>query len=111
MTSTDDRPKRPTCAITGSPGSARRARVRTAKPRAALNRVSTPKTVLKDASLMVNIAISHTGYAGRTVTVDVEDEGRIVGTQQITFPNDGSPATARVRATAIAPGGASALRR
>ncbi len=64
-----------------------------------IDRVSTPKSVLKDASLMVNIIITHTGYAGRTVTVDVEDEGRIVGSQQVVLPADGSPATARVRAT------------
>jgi uncharacterized membrane protein len=64
-----------------------------------IDRVSTPRSVLKDASLMVNIVITHTGYAGRTVTVDVEDEGRIVGSQQVQLPADGSPATARVRAT------------
>ena len=65
-----------------------------------VDRVSTPRTVLKDASLLVDVVVTQTGYSGRTVTVDVEDEGRIVGTQQVTFPNDGSPATARVRATA-----------
>ena len=64
-----------------------------------IDRVSTPKTVLKDASLMVNVVITQTGYSGRTVTVDVEDEGRIVGSQQVQLPADGSPATARVRAT------------
>jgi uncharacterized membrane protein len=64
-----------------------------------IDRVSTPKSVLKDASLMVNVVITQTGYAGRTVTVDVEDEGRIVGSQQVQLPADGSPATARVRAT------------
>ena len=65
-----------------------------------IDRVSTPRSVLKDASLLVDVVVTQTGYAGRTVTVDVEDEGRIVGSQQVTFPNDGSPATARVRATA-----------
>ena len=64
-----------------------------------IDRVSTPKSVLKDASLMVNVVITQTGYSGRTVTVDVEDEGRIVGSQQVQLPADGSPATARVRAT------------
>src|SRR5687768_4125932 len=64
-----------------------------------VDRVSTPRTVLKDASLLVDIVVTQTGYSGRTVTVDVEDEGRIVGSQQVQFPNDGSPATARVRAT------------
>src|SRR5919106_3844951 len=65
-----------------------------------IDRVSTPKSVLKDASLMVNVVLTQTGYAGRTVTVDVEDEGRIVGSQQLRLPADGSPATARVRAAA-----------
>jgi uncharacterized membrane protein len=65
-----------------------------------VDRVSTPRSVLKDASLLVDVVITQSGYAGRTVSVDVEDEGRIVGSQQVTFPNDGSPATARVRATA-----------
>jgi uncharacterized membrane protein len=65
-----------------------------------VDRVSVPRTVLKDASLLVDVVITQTGYAGRAVTVDVEDEGRIVGSQQVTFPQDGSPATVRVRATA-----------
>jgi uncharacterized membrane protein len=65
-----------------------------------VDRVSTPRTVLEDASLLVDIVVTQTGYAGKTVTVDVEDEGRIVGSQQVRFPSDGSPATARVRATA-----------
>ena len=65
-----------------------------------IDRVAVPRSVLKDASLMVNVVLTHTGYAGRTVTVDVEDEGRIVGSQQVQLPADGSPATARVRATA-----------
>jgi uncharacterized membrane protein len=64
-----------------------------------VDRVSTPRSVLKDASLMMNIVVTQTGYAGKTVTVDVEDEGRIVGSQQVQLPADGSPATARVRAT------------
>ncbi len=65
-----------------------------------IDRVSTPRTVLKNASLLVDVVITQTGYPGKTVSVDVEDEGRIVGSQQVTFPSDGSPATARVRATA-----------
>ena len=65
-----------------------------------IDRVSTPRTVLKNASLLVDVVVTQTGYSGKTVSVDVEDEGRIVGSQQVTFPTDGSPATARVRATA-----------
>ena len=69
-----------------------------------IDRVSTPRTVLKDASLLVDVVITQAGYAGRTVTVDVEDEGRIVGSEQVQLPADGSPATARVRAAALEAG-------
>ena len=65
-----------------------------------IDRVSTPRSVLKDASLIVDVVVTQTGYAGRTVTDDVEDEGRIVGSVQVRLPADGSPATARVRAAA-----------
>ena len=69
-----------------------------------IDRVSTPRSVLKDASLLVDVVVTNTGYAGRTVTIDVEDDGRIVGSEKVELPNDGSPATARVRATASEPG-------
>ena len=57
-----------------------------------IDRVSTPRTVLKDASLLVDVMVTQTGYPGRTVTVDVEDEGRIVGSEKVQLPSDGSPA-------------------
>jgi len=69
-----------------------------------IDRVSTPRSVLKDASLLVDVVVTQTGYAGRTVTIDVEDDGRIVGSEKVQLPNDGSPATARVRAVASEPG-------
>jgi uncharacterized membrane protein len=65
-----------------------------------IDRVSTPRTVLKDASLLLNVVVTNTGYSGSTVTVDVEDEGRIIGSQKVQLPSDGSPASVRVRATA-----------
>ena len=65
-----------------------------------IDRVSTPRTVLKNASLLLDVIVRQTGYAGRTVTVDVEDEGRIVGSEKVELPSDGSPATVRIRAKA-----------
>ena len=38
------------------------------------------------------------------MTVDVEDEGRIVGSEKVELPSDGSPATVRIRAKASEPG-------
>jgi uncharacterized membrane protein len=64
-----------------------------------IGRVSTPRTALKGTTLMVDVVLTQTGYAGQTVNVDIEDEGRLVGTQPVKLPEDGSAATARVRFT------------
>jgi len=69
-----------------------------------IDRVNVPRTVLKGASLLVDAVVTQTGYAGKTVRVDVEDDGRIVGSEEVRLPSDGSPATVRVRATAADPG-------
>ena len=65
-----------------------------------IDRVSTPRTVLKNASMLLDVIVRQTGYAGKVVTVDVEDEGRIVGSEKVELPSDGSPATVRIRAQA-----------
>jgi len=65
-----------------------------------IDRVSTPRSVLKNASLLLDVIVRNTGYSGQPVTVDVEDEGRIVGSEKVQLPSDGSPAQVRVRATA-----------
>ena len=65
-----------------------------------IDRVSPPRSVLKNASLLLDVIVRQTGYAGRTVTVDVEDEGRIVGSEKVQLPSDGSPASVRIRAIA-----------
>jgi uncharacterized membrane protein len=49
---------------------------------------------------MVDVVLTQSGYAGQTVNVDVEDEGRLVGSHPVKLPDDGSAATARVRFTA-----------
>jgi uncharacterized membrane protein len=62
-----------------------------------LDRISTPRTALKGSSLVVDAVVTQTGFAGETVAINVEDGGRIVGTQEVTLPSDGSPAAVRVR--------------
>jgi uncharacterized membrane protein len=69
-----------------------------------VDRVATPRSVLLGASLMVDVTLTQTGFAGRTVTVDVEDEGRIVGSEKVQLPPNGTPASVRVRALASEPG-------
>jgi hypothetical protein len=69
-----------------------------------IGRVSTPRVALKGTTLMIDVIISQTGFSGKTVALDVEDEGRIVGSQQVKLPDDGSAATARVRFSVSDPG-------
>ncbi|MCU1382272.1 MAG: hypothetical protein JWL71_969 [Acidobacteria bacterium] len=65
-----------------------------------VTRVETPRTVLKGTALVVDVVLSQTGYGGQTVPLTVEDDGRIVSTQQVTLPPDGESATVKVRFTA-----------
>jgi uncharacterized membrane protein len=69
-----------------------------------IDRVSTPRTALKGTSLVIDAVITQTGYAGETVSLEVEDEGRIVGSQPVKLPADGEPAAVRVRFIASDPG-------
>ena len=65
-----------------------------------ISRVETPRSTLKGTSLAVDVVVSHTGYGGQTVSLQVEDEGRIVSTQDLKLPSEGESATARVNFTA-----------
>ena len=69
-----------------------------------VGRVSTPRTALKGTSLLVDAVLTQTGYAGQTVTLDVEDGGRVVGSQPVRLPADGDPVSVRVRFTATEAG-------
>ena len=69
-----------------------------------VGRVSTPRVALKGTSLLVDAVLTQTGYAGQTVTLDVEDGGRIVGSQPVKLPADGDPVSVRVRFTATEAG-------
>jgi uncharacterized membrane protein len=49
---------------------------------------------------MIDVVVTQTGFAGESVTLDVEDGGKIVGAQEVKLPADGEPAAVRVRFTA-----------
>jgi uncharacterized membrane protein len=65
-----------------------------------VTRVETPRSVLKGTALVVDVVLTQTGYGGQTVPLSVEDDGRIVSTQDVTLPADGESATVKVRFTA-----------
>jgi len=62
-----------------------------------ISRVETPRIVLKGSALVVDVVVSQTGYSGKTVSLNVEDGGRIVTSQPITLPPDGQSLMAKVR--------------
>jgi hypothetical protein len=63
-----------------------------------IGRVTTPRTALKGTTLLVDVVIAQKGFDGEAVTLDVEDEGRIVSTQQVKLWRR-APATVPVRIT------------
>ncbi|MEQ1760977.1 MAG: glutamine amidotransferase [Vicinamibacterales bacterium] len=69
-----------------------------------VDRVNVPRSVLKGAALLVDAVVTQSGYEGKTVRLDVEDDGRIIGSQEVRLPSDGTPASVRVRVTADDPG-------
>ena len=64
-----------------------------------VGRVATPKTALKGTTLMVDVVLSQSGFDGQKVTLDVEDEGTLVSTQEVSLPDAGTPASVTVRFT------------
>lgn len=64
-----------------------------------VGRITTPKTALKGTTLMIDVVLSQSGFDGQPVTLDVEDEGTLVSTQQVTLPDAGAPASIPVRFT------------
>ncbi len=65
-----------------------------------VTRIETPRHTLKGTTLSVDVVISHTGFAGAKVPLTVEDEGRIVSSQEVTLPSTGESTTVRVTFTA-----------
>jgi uncharacterized membrane protein len=65
-----------------------------------VNRVQTPRTVLKGTSLVVDVAVAQSGYGGNEVPIQVEDEGRIIAREMVELPSGGEPGTVRVHFTA-----------
>ena len=62
-----------------------------------MTRVETPRRALKGTSLVVDVVVSQTGYAGDTVPIFVEDDGRVVAREDVTLPGNGESDTVRVK--------------
>jgi len=54
-----------------------------------IQRVEVPRSVLVGTTLVADVIVSHAGYGGRRVQLDVEDAGRIIGSEVFDLPADG----------------------
>ncbi len=62
----------------------------------AIDRATIPRTVLQGSSVAVDLTVPHRGFGGSTVPLTVEDEGRIVATQDVELSRGGEANTVRV---------------
>ena len=69
-----------------------------------IRRVETARTALKGSALIADVLVRQRGYGGQKVPLVVEDEGRVVATQDVTMPDDGDLAPVRVHVALNDPG-------
>lgn len=69
-----------------------------------VSRVEAPRTLLRNASLFVQVLLVQRGYGGARVPIVVEDSGRIVGTATAFLPRDGEAVSVRIRVPATETG-------
>jgi uncharacterized membrane protein len=62
-----------------------------------VSRVETPRVVLEGSSLVVDVVVTQTGFTGTTVPLIVEDDGRVISTEEFVLGRTGEPTTVRVR--------------
>ena len=59
-----------------------------------------PQSVLQGSSLQVDVTIAQSGFSGTKQRLEIEDEGRIVASQEIEFPTNGDAVVASAVFTA-----------
>jgi uncharacterized membrane protein len=69
------------------------------EPDIQVDRVELPRTVLKGTSLVVDAVLTGKGLRDETVSLIVEDESKILSTQDVELSDDGEPTVTRVRFT------------
>lgn len=58
-------------------------------PDVELRRVEVPRRALEGTTVVADVILSHTGVAGRSIRLDVEDDGRLLGSRDIELGIDG----------------------
>ena len=52
--------------------------------------VSAPATLLAGSRTAADVVLEHRGFRGRAVTINVEQDGRLVGSSEVRLPDDGA---------------------
>jgi len=69
----------------------------TVAPDVQLTRVDMPPSILKGSTVVVDVVVTAVGMQGQTVPIFVEEEGKIIATEDVVLGQDGEPVVARVR--------------
>lgn len=63
------------------------------RPDVQVSRVEAPRRALEGGAVVIDAVIDHSGYSGRTVSVLVEDDGIVIGAEEVELGVSGQPVT------------------
>jgi hypothetical protein len=61
-----------------------------------IRRVEAARTALKGSAIVADVLVRQRGYGGQKVSLIVEDEGRVIASEEVALPGDGDLAPVRV---------------
>ena len=61
-----------------------------------IRRVEAARTALKGSAIVADVLVRQRGYGGQKVSLVVEDEGRVIASEEVALPGDGDLAPVRV---------------
>ncbi len=73
-------------------------------PDVEIERVDIPRSVLQGSAVTAEVVVGHSGYAGRRVPVRVEEDGRILASEEVELPSDGGSVTLQLPLVLEEPG-------
>ena len=73
-------------------------------PDVRIERIDIPRTVTQGSTVMADVVVSHTGLAGVTVSVNLEESGTILATQDVELSGGNGSATLRIPFSLDGPG-------
>lgn len=65
-------------------------------PDVEVERLEMPRTVLRGSTVVADVVVAHAGLGGRRVPVLVEEEGRILASQEVELPRGAGSVTVRI---------------